>query len=116
MPCTLKTSAWVCGVFLCVILAGTGAYAQTAVGTVEGTITDQQGAVLPGATATLTGPRGSQTVTTDEKGFYRFVAVQPGSYTLKVELGSSFASQTREIKVDLGATSTVDFALRVASL
>jgi hypothetical protein len=106
----------VCGVLLCVIFAATGAYAQTSVGTVEGTITDQQGAVLPGATATLTGPRGSQTVATDEKGFYRFVGVQPGSYTLKVELGSSFASQSREIKVDLGATATIDFALRVASL
>ena len=116
MPHTLKTFALVCGMFLCVMLAAVGAYAQTSVGTVEGTVADQQGAVLPGATATLTGPRGSQTVTTDEKGFYRFVGVQPGSYTLKVELGSSFASQSREIKVDLGATATIDFTLKVASL
>ncbi len=36
-------------------LAGAGV-AQTLVGTVEGKIVDEQGAVLPGVTVTLTGP------------------------------------------------------------
>jgi hypothetical protein len=116
MPPTLKRFAFVCGFGLCVILAAVGASAQTSVGTVEGTVTDQQGAVLPGATATLTGPRGAQTATSDEKGFYRFVGIQPGIYTLKVDLGGGFSPQSREVKVELGATATNDFTLKVAAM
>ena len=97
-------------------LVATAAHAQSSVGTIEGTVTDEQGAVLPGATATLTGPRGSQTATTDEKGMYRFVSVQPGDYTLKLDLGTTFKSQTREVTVRLGGTSTIDFTMRMASL
>jgi len=99
------------------LLLAAGAFAQTSVGTVEGTVHDEQGAILPGATVTLTGPRGPQTTTTDEKGQYRFVAVQPGvTYRLKVELGTSFASQTVDVPVSLGKTATLDFTLRVAGL
>jgi len=80
-----------------ILVAGV-AHAQTSVGTIEGTVSDEQGAILPGVTATLTGPRGAQTVVTDEKGQYRFISVQPGTYTLKVELGTSFAPQSREVE------------------
>ncbi len=40
----------------------------------------------------------------------------PGTYTLKVELGSGFTPQSKQLKVDIGATATIDFALTVASL
>jgi hypothetical protein len=101
---------------LLAMLVSVASYAQTSVGTVEGTVTDEQGAILPGATATLTGPRGVQTATTDEKGVFRFVGVEPGVYTVKVELGSSFAAQSREVTVGLGKVALVDVTLKVASL
>jgi len=34
MPRTFRQFAFVCGVFLCVVLAAAGAYAQSSVGTV----------------------------------------------------------------------------------
>ena len=92
------------------------AYAQSSVGTVEGTVSDEQGAVLPGANATLTGPQGAQTQVTDGKGQYRFLSVQPGTYQLKVELGAGFTGQTREVTVGLGKTILVDIALKVAAM
>jgi len=98
-----------------ILVAGV-AHAQTSVGTIEGTVSDEQGAILPGVTATLTGPRGAQTVVTDEKGQYRFISVQPGTYTLKVELGTSFAPQSREVELGLGKTALVDFTMKVASV
>jgi hypothetical protein len=101
---------------LAAVLVSTAAAAQTSVGTIEGTVTDEQGAVLPGANATLTGPQGSTTVQTDDKGVYRFIAVQPGTYTLKLDLGSTFAPQTREVAVGLGKTQVVDFTLKMATL
>jgi hypothetical protein len=100
---------------LLVLALGTVAQAQTLLGTVAGTVTDEQGAVLPGVTASLTGPQGTQTAVTDERGQYRFVGVQPGTYTLKVDL-ASFASQEREVTLGIGKTSTVDFTMKLQGM
>lgn len=113
---TIKSLVRLSALLLVAMLATASAYAQTSVGTVEGTVTDEQGAVLPGAIATLTGPQGAQSATTDDKGQFRFLAVQPGIYRVKIELGSSFAPQTREVTVGLGKTALVDVSLKVASL
>lgn len=59
--------------------------AQTSRGTVSGTVADPTGAVISGASVTLTNIATTverTTVTTDE-GFYRFDAVDPGSYSIK---------------------------------
>lgn len=112
----MKWIARLSALVLASLLLATGAFAQTSVGTVEGTVKDEQGAVLPGAVATLTGPRGAQSATTDAKGQYRFVGVQPAAYSLKIELGTSFAAQTLDVTVGLGKTQTVDITLKVASV
>ena len=54
-------------------------------GTVEGTITDQNGAVVRGVTVTLAGPNliCSQTATSDDNGGSRFSSVPPGRSTLE---------------------------------
>jgi hypothetical protein len=92
------------------------AHAQGLYGTVEGKITDEQGAVLPGVTATLTGPQGSQTAVSDESGAFHFVGISPGLYHLKVEL-QGFAAQNRDdVNVGIGKTVTTDFTLKVAGV
>jgi hypothetical protein len=94
------------------------ASAQTQIGTVQGKVSDEQGAVLPGVNVTLTGPRGELTTVTDEKGEFRFVGVQPGTaaYKLKAEL-QGFAPQEREaITVELGKNAIVDFTMRISGI
>src|SRR5579885_1515415 len=63
-------------------------WAQTTTTTsvVTGTVTDPSGAVVPGATLTLTNKNTNQTLTatTDASGHYVFPAVSPGPYTLRV--------------------------------
>ena len=63
-------------------------FAQTTTtGTVEGTVTDPNGAAVPNVTLTLSGPnlvRG-QTTTSDADGSYRFSSVPPGRYTLEAK-------------------------------
>ena len=71
---------------LLLVLAAATAGAQSFSGTVSGTVTDEQGGALPGATVTLTGKAGARTTVTDAKGEYRFTAVDPGSYDITVEL------------------------------
>lgn len=96
--------------------AAVAASAQSLYGTVEGKITDEQGAVLPGVTATLTGPQGAQTAVSDEQGAFRFVGISPGLYHLKVEL-QGFAAQDRDdVTVGIGKTVTADFTLKVAGV
>ncbi len=60
--------------------------AQTSRGTVSGVIKDQTGAVIPGATVTLTNTDTTveRTATTNDEGFYRFDAVDLGNYSVRV--------------------------------
>src|SRR5690349_3599504 len=85
------------------------AVAQTQTGTVEGKVTDQQGAVLPGVTVTLTGPRGAQTTVTDADGAFRFVGVVPDTYTLKAELTGFLSESQPDVIVGIGKTVTAEF-------
>jgi len=50
----------------------------------SGLVTDQSGAVIPGATVTLTGSSGTKTSTANENGHYVVHGLPPGTYKLKV--------------------------------
>lgn len=53
---------------------------------ISGTVTDDQGDVIPGATVTLAGPDGKRSATTGEEGGFAFNDLRPGGpYRLKVE-------------------------------
>src|SRR5262245_51173637 len=87
-------------------------------GTIQGRVTDAQGAVLPGVTIIATSPAllGQQTTVTSETGNYRFPAVPPGMYTLSYEL-SGFNTVKREgIQITLGFTANVNVELQLATL
>ena len=87
-------------------------------GSINGTVTDNTGAILPGVTVTATSPAllGSQTAVTNEQGHYRFPAVPPGVYKLAYEL-TGFASVVREnIQVPLGFAATINVQLAVGAL
>ena len=49
-----------------------------------GVVTDPTGAVLPGATVTVTGPAGTKTLTSNDRGQYTISGLAPGAYKLKV--------------------------------
>ncbi|HEX8180510.1 MAG TPA: TonB-dependent receptor [Pyrinomonadaceae bacterium] len=64
---------------------------------VQGTVTDQSGGIIVGATLTLTNKETNkvQTATTSDDGFYRFTNLPPGRYTLTVDQ-SGFNKKTLE--------------------
>jgi hypothetical protein len=61
--------------------------AQTVTGTVSGTVVDSTGNAIAGASVTLINERtkDSRTASSNESGDFRFNAVTPGNYTIKVE-------------------------------
>jgi hypothetical protein len=98
-------------------LASPGA-AQEFRGRINGTVTDNTGAVLPGVTVTATSPAliQPQVQVTGEQGDYRFLALPPGVYEVSFEL-PGFQSVKREgIRVVINQTLTVDQQLNVATL
>ena len=60
---------------------------STSDGAIAGTVTDPSGAAVPNATVTVTnnGTNVSQTMTTDESGYFRAAKLPPASYVLTVE-------------------------------
>jgi hypothetical protein len=93
--------------------------AQTITGNIVGTVKDESGAVLPGATVTLTSPAligGPSTTTTNEGGFFRFPALSPGLYTLSVSL-SGFTTHNEEgLRVVVGGTVEKNLVLKLAAV
>jgi hypothetical protein len=70
------------------LLVGGPAHAQTTSGSIGGTVVDDSGLVLPGATITLIGEEtGSlRVVPTNGVGAFTFASVVPGIYTVRIEL------------------------------
>jgi hypothetical protein len=96
--------------------AATVASGQALVGTIAGSVVDQQGALLPGVAVTLTGKTGSQTQTTDTSGEYRFIGLNPGTYTVKAELSGFKLRQEQTVDLGIGQTLQVKLTMVVGGL
>src|SRR5580765_8617255 len=92
------------------------ASAQVQTGSILIRAVDEQGAVMPGVSITISSPvlvGGSMSGVTDAGGVNRFPSLVPGTYTIKVDL-SGFTTVTREsIAVLVGQTTPVEFAMKV---
>ncbi len=87
-------------------------------GAVNGRVTDNTQAVMPGVTVTLTSPSmmGPRTAVTDTNGQYRFTAVPPGDYVVLFELPGFASVRNEGIRISVGFTATVNAEMRLASL
>jgi hypothetical protein len=92
------------------------AFAQERFGSIEGTVKDATGAVIPGATVRVEGNAFSRTATSNEEGFFRVVAVPPGEYTLTASSNTFSPSQPTTATIVLGQATVVDFALQPSSV
>src|SRR6476646_5067323 len=85
--------------------------------TLEGTVSDQSAAVVPGATVTTSNEATgvTQHVLTTSAGYYRFPALPGGVYTIKVSL-TGFKNWTREhVRLESTQTRAVNVTLEVGS-
>ncbi len=89
------------------------ALAQFDTASVLGTVQDQTGGVVPGATVTLlsldTGI--SSTRVSDDKGAYEFSSIRIGSYKVSAELSGFSTAIANNVKVNIGARQRVDLTL-----
>lgn len=86
--------------------------------TFSGVVSDEQGAVVPGArvTARLVNTGAERAAVTDGAGRYRLVELQPGAYALRAERAGFATEERREVFTLAGQTLRFDFKLRPAAL
>ncbi|HEX9918422.1 MAG TPA: carboxypeptidase-like regulatory domain-containing protein, partial [Pyrinomonadaceae bacterium] len=84
----------------------------------QGSITDPGGAVVPGATVTLTNKETnkSQTTTASDDGFYRFSQLAPGTYTLSAEKPGFKKQVLESVIVNAEETQGLDLMLTTGEL
>jgi hypothetical protein len=99
------------------LLAGAqSAFGQTTgSATLRGTVKDPQGAVIRGASVTLTNERTKEErkATTSAEGEYVFPTLAPGTYTIKVEAQGFKTVETPGVAVETSSTRGFDVSMEV---
>lgn len=99
-------------------MSGLPVYGQSgSTGSIAGTVTDPQSAVVPGATVTVKNNATAQefTATTADNGTFNVPALASGNYTVTIAAAGFKTSVVPEVKVDVGTPSSVNISLEVGA-
>jgi hypothetical protein len=115
-----RTAIALAAAIACAVTAAPRLSAQFAsTGTIEGNVSDESGASLPGVVVTLSSPAlqvASMTDTTDAQGHYNFRQLPIGVYTLRFEL-LGFQSVVREdLQIGAGFAAKIDMTLKIGTM
>jgi len=114
-PTSLSLRTILCGLIICLFAASASAQFRASV---QGSVADPTGAVVPGATVTLTSNETNKTqqTTTSDEGFYRFTGLAPGRYSISAEQ-SGFKKQVLEnIAVSAEETQGINLTLETGAV
>src|SRR5438094_1151073 len=100
------------------MMSGVTAIGQLTTATITGTVNDQSGAAVPGATVTLknTDTGISRTAQTAENGKYEALSLPAGSYEISAALTGFRTVVHKGIGLAVGQNAVVDFALQVGEV
>jgi hypothetical protein len=103
---------------LLALSVGSSAWAQQQTGEIFGRLTDNSGAVLPGATVTVAGPALIQprVVTTSESGTYRVPELPIGTYSVTFELPGFRTVVMQDIRITIGFRAQVNGELELSTV
>ncbi len=106
------------GAFVLVMCLANPGFAQETTGTIQGTVKDATGAVVPKANVEISGPSliTSRTMDTDEAGYYRFTLLPTGVYVVTVNSAGFRQSKRTNIKLEAGRALPIDFGLEVGAV
>jgi hypothetical protein len=101
-----------------VVLASAAMYAQTSTGSLSGSVTDPNGAVVPGAkvTATSTTTGGKLEMMTTDAGLYVFPAVPVSTYNITVEKTGFKKLNRTNIEIRIAQRQDLDLRLEVGDV
>lgn len=84
-------------------------------GGLSGIITDPSGAVIPGATVTLSGSADKRSIQTDGAGRFSVGGLTPGLYTVSVGASGFSSTQAKNIEILVSRYSTLNLSLKPGS-
>jgi hypothetical protein len=98
-------------------LSSVSAFSQTT-GSVTGTVTDSQGGVVSGATVKINSPALGidQSVVSNQSGYFQFLLLPPGSYTLEVQSSGFRAFRRQGIVVEADRSESIPVSLAVGQV
>jgi len=99
------------------LAAAVPASAQTALGTLRGTVLDESGGALPGVTVTVRQVETNtvETSVTGREGKYFLPNLRPGKYELNAEL-QGFNTTKQQFELRVGQDLTVNFTMKVGGV
>ncbi len=105
----------VLGAILVMLAASVTGFGQSTTGTVAGSVSDTTGALIPGATVTLTevATHDRRTTTTGSGGDYLFPSVPPGDYVLEAVANGFKAQRRTGLKLEVNQNARLDLTLQV---
>src|SRR6266536_1985675 len=109
------------GLAICLVAAGLSSslYAQAiraTTGNLYGKAVDESGGVLPGVTITLLGVGAPRTVTTGNLGDFRFVNIDPGTYTIKADMAGFATVERTNVIVNTGSNTELTISMKISSV
>ena len=101
-----------------VLICSTAILAQSNQGGISGTVSDQTGAVVPGATVIITdlGTLKTSTLTTSESGSYSARSLDPVTYKVVVEAKGFKRAIFETVKVDTATVATINVTLETGTV
>jgi hypothetical protein len=113
----LRSLLWVLVLVMLVANTPCRTHAQVLYGSIVGTVTDQKGAIVPGASvkATETGTNTILSGTAGSGGTYTIVNAPAGSYTVNIEKEGFQTFSAQNVRVSINTTTRVDGSLNVGS-
>ncbi|HEX8457854.1 MAG TPA: TonB-dependent receptor [Pyrinomonadaceae bacterium] len=111
---------WANRLALCVaflLLSALPLLAQTEAARLQGNVTDPNGAVVAGATVTVTDVGTNRVVTTktDEDGDYTVASLQPGQYRIEVSQ-ANFKTTRQDITLQVQQAAVINFTLELGNV
>ena len=109
---TIRRAGGLLALLVATIAVTPGLQAQSDTGRVNGVVADSSGALIPGATVTLTNSETgkAETRTTGSAGEFSFPAEPRGHYRIESTM-SGFAAQAQNFELQVQQVQTVDFKL-----
>lgn len=112
-----RAAPWLLAAILLAALAPP-AWTQATSQSVQGIVADQSGAVIPGATVTLTNRDTGvqQTLSTNETGLFSFTLLPVGNYDVRCETEGFKTEVASDVRVETGAQVRIDFSMEVGEV
>lgn len=117
----MKFNRWAAWLTLATLMTAWGVFPATAQltrGFISGIVTDSSGGILPGVQVTITNiaTNISRETITNDLGFYRFTAIEPGDYTVEFKLPGFEDRKVAGVPVNTAQEVTINQSLNVGAV